>query len=185
MHTEATNNRCAEDISIQTAFIAGGPADIQENEDYSHLMTQIENGTQLEEVAKSKNGKRVLKAILEQGTPEQKHRIAQTVCDNLSVLIQSIHAQEVLVEVLQKCSPEDQNQVACALSSTSEVLLLVAASKNRHHLIEAALAVGSDSARQMQSQLKAIAPTLATSADFGDEPSQRVLELIRHHAIEN
>lgn len=135
---------------------------------------------EVKELAKSEYGKHVVKAILEHGTAEQKHFIAHKLCGNLRELIQGRHAREVLVEVLEKCSPEDQKSVSYGLSSTMEGVLLVAMRKNGNRLIEAALAVDSDSAQQMRGQLKAIVPLLASSENVANKTAKQVLELIHN-----
>lgn len=150
----------------------------KENAATAALMNEVLS--EVTEVAKSEYGKHVVKAILEHGTPEQKHLIAHTLCANLRDLIQGRHAREVLVEVLHKCSSEDQKSVSCGLSSTMERLLLVATRKNGNHLIEAALAVDSDSAQQMRSQLVAIVPSLASSENVANKTAKQVLELIQN-----
>lgn len=129
-----------------------------ENTETVALMNEVVS--EVKAVSKADYGKHVVNAVLEHGTPEQKHFIADTLCanGNLHDLIQCIHSRQVLVWVLQECSEEDRKSVSYELSRNMDGFLLVDSRKKRQHLVElikAAMVVDPDS---MRSVLEAIVP---------------------------
>jgi len=96
----------------------------------------------------------VLELILEHGTAEQKHRIADAIRANLFHNAKNRNASYVVERALVHCDVSDREAIAAELLADSERFLTLATHECGSHVAKAVLTLGGEAARQAKELLE-------------------------------
>lgn len=113
----------------------------------------------------------VVSAVVEQGLPEQRHRVAEALCSDLPRYARNRNATYVIEKALTHCSPEDQRAITEGLTGDQEQLLSLAHNQFGSWAIRAALRLPGDVSRDCLARLQAVGPQLR-----GTRFGQRVVD---------